>query len=80
MPNQYSGNRVVITGLGAVTPLGHEVDTFWKNILEGQWGIDRITLFDVSAYDCQIAGEVKDFDPVPSFPSPKEVRRTGRIA
>jgi 3-oxoacyl-[acyl-carrier-protein] synthase II len=80
MPNQYSGNRVVITGLGAVTPLGHEVDTFWKNILEGQCGIDRITLFDVSAYDCQIAGEVKDFDPVPSFPSPKEVRRTDRFA
>ncbi len=72
--------RVVVTGLGVVTPLGHDVDTFWKNVLAGQCGIDRITAFDVAAYDCQIAAEVKDFDPLQAFPSPKEVRRTDRFA
>lgn len=80
MSSHYGEHRVVITGLGAVTPLGHEIDTFWKNILEGQCGIDKTTLFDVSAYNCQIAAEVKDFDPASSFPSPKEVRRTDRFA
>jgi 3-oxoacyl-[acyl-carrier-protein] synthase II len=72
--------RVVVTGLGVVTPLGLEVDAFWQNILAGQCGIDKITAFDVSAYDCQIAAEVKDFDPLKAFPSPKEVRRTDRFA
>lgn len=72
--------RVVITGLGVVTPLGHEIETFWNNLLAGQCGIDRITAFDVTAYDCQIAAEVKNFDAVPSFPSPKEVRRADRFA
>lgn len=76
-----SERRVVITGLGLVTPLGTEVETVWKNLLEGQCGIDRITAFDPSAYDCQIAAQVKpDFNPVPAFPSPKEVRRTDRFA
>ena len=70
----------MITGLGAVTPLGHEIDTFWKQILEGQCGIDKITLFDASEYNCQIAAEVKGFDPASSFPTPKEVRRTDRFA
>jgi 3-oxoacyl-[acyl-carrier-protein] synthase II len=72
--------RVVVTGLGVVTPLGHDIDTFWQNILAGQCGIDRITAFDASAYDCQIAAEVKSFDPLPAFPSPKELRRTDRFA
>ncbi|MFO1497845.1 MAG: beta-ketoacyl-ACP synthase II [Verrucomicrobiota bacterium] len=72
--------RIVITGLGVVTPLGHEIETFWNNILAGQCGIGPNTAFDVSAYDCQIAAQVKDFDPLPAFPSPKEVRRTDRFA
>lgn len=80
MPSQHANHRVVITGLGAVTPLGHETDQFWQHIVEGQCGIDRITLFDTQGYDCQIAAEVKDFDPVRSFPSAKEVRRTDRFA
>ena len=71
--------RVVITGIGVISALGTEIDTFWRNILEGQCGIDRISLFDVSNYDCQIAAEVKGFDPAPAFPSPKEIRRTDRF-
>jgi 3-oxoacyl-[acyl-carrier-protein] synthase II len=78
MPNDWTERRVVITGLGAVTPLGHQMDVFWKNIVEGQCGVDRISAFDPSCFDCQIAAEVKDFDPTPAFPSPKELRRTDR--
>ena len=72
--------RVVITGLGVVSSLGQEIETFWKNIIEGQCGIDRITHFDPTAFDCQIAAEVKNFDPAPAFPSPKEIRRTDRYS
>ena len=78
MPSNWTERRVVVTGLGAVTPLGHQLDTFWKNLLAGQCGIDRITAFDATAFDTKIAGAVKDFDPTPAFPSPKEVRRTDR--
>src|SRR5258708_1680328 len=78
MPSSYSERRVVVTGLGAVSPLGNDVDTLWRNLLAGQCGIDRITAFDSTAFDCQIAAEVKNFDPAPAFPSPKEVRRTDR--
>lgn len=74
-----SDRRVVITGLGVVTPLGHQLDLFWSNLLAGQCGIDAITLFDAAEYDCRIAAEVKNFDPVPFLPSPKEVRRTDRF-
>lgn len=71
--------RVVVTGIGVINALGDEIDTFWQNILEGKCGIDRITAFDISDYACQIAAEVKEFDPKPAFPSPKEVRRTDRF-
>ena len=79
MPAHSYERRVVITGLGAVSPLGR-MDDLWKNVLAGQCGIDRITLFDVAKFDTQIAGEVKNFDPLPAFPSPKDVRRTDRYA
>ena len=72
--------RVVITGMGVVSPLGNTPDQLWNNLLEGQCGIDHIKAFDVSAYDCQIAGEVLDLDPTPAFPTPKEIRRTDRYA
>jgi 3-oxoacyl-[acyl-carrier-protein] synthase II len=75
-----SERRVVVTGLGVVTPLGHQLDTFWHNLINGQCGIDRITHFDASAFDTQIAAQVKDFDLAPAFPSPKEVRRTDRYS
>jgi 3-oxoacyl-[acyl-carrier-protein] synthase II len=72
--------RVVISGLGVVTPLGNQADVFWKNLLAGQCGIDRISAFDATPFDTQIAGEVKHFDPLPAFPSPKEVRRADRFS
>ena len=55
--------RVVITGMGAVTPVGIGVNAFWNNLLAGQNGIDRITLFDPCNLRSSLAGEVKDFDP-----------------
>jgi 3-oxoacyl-[acyl-carrier-protein] synthase II len=79
MPANWTERRVVITGLGVVSPLGR-MDEMWKNLLAGQCGIDRITLFDAAKFDTQIAAEVKNFDPVAAFPSPKEVRRTDRYA
>ena len=53
--------RVVVTGLGAVTPIGNTVDEFWAGIKEGKVGIGPITKFDASEYKVQIAAEVKDF-------------------
>ena len=76
MPTNWTERRVVITGLGIVAPLGHQVDVFWNNLVAGQCGVDKIASFDASGFDTQIAAEVKDFDPSPAFPSPKEVRRT----
>ncbi len=80
MPSNWIERRVVVTGLGIVSPLGNDVETFWKNLLAGQCGVDKITAFDAAAFDCQIAAQVKNFDPTPSFPSPKEVRRTDRFS
>ena len=79
MPN-WTERRVVITGLGAVTPLGHEVEGFWNSLLAGRCGVETITAFDASAFDTRIAAEVKNFDPSPAFPSPKEARRTDRYS
>jgi 3-oxoacyl-[acyl-carrier-protein] synthase II len=70
--------RVVITGMGAVTPIGNDLDTTWRNLQDGVSGIRRIQAFDTSAYDCQIAGELRDFDPKKYFRNPKEVRRSDR--
>jgi 3-oxoacyl-[acyl-carrier-protein] synthase II len=80
MAANWTERRVVVTGLGVVSSLGHDIETLWANILAGQCGIDRITAFDVSNYDCQIAAEVKNFEPGPAFPTPKELRRTDRFA
>jgi len=80
MASNWTDRRVVVTGMGVVSPLGTELDVFWKNLLEGKSGIDRIASFDPSMYATQIAGEVRDFNPTPAFPSPKEVRRTDRYA
>ncbi len=66
--------------MGVVTPLGHTLEGFWSSLINGQCGIDRITAFDASAFDTQIAGEVRNFDPTPAFPSPKEIRRTDRYS
>jgi 3-oxoacyl-[acyl-carrier-protein] synthase II len=80
MASNWTERRVVITGLGAVTPLGHQIDAFWANLIGGQCGIGKITRFDASEFDSQIAAEVRDFDPLPALPSPKEIRRTDRFA
>lgn len=66
--------RVVITGLGLVTPLGTGVDKTWKALCAGESGIGRITRFDPTGYDAQIAGEVKDFDPA-QFIEKKEIKK-----
>lgn len=55
--------RVVITGLGAVTPIGNNVDDFWKNLIGGKSGVGKITSFDTKDYDTKIAAEIKGFDP-----------------
>jgi 3-oxoacyl-[acyl-carrier-protein] synthase II len=69
-----SKRRVVITGLGIISPVGNTVEQAWLNILAGKSGISRITRFDSSALSCQIAGEVKGFD-VTEYISAKEARR-----
>jgi len=66
--------RVVVTGLGLVTPLGTGVEKTWKAICAGESGIGRITRFDPTGYDAQIAGEVKDFDPA-QFIEKKEIKK-----
>jgi 3-oxoacyl-[acyl-carrier-protein] synthase II len=68
-----------MTGAGVVSSLGHDAETLWRNLLAGECGIDKITAFDTTGYDCQIAAEVKNFDPAPAFPTPKELRRTDRF-
>jgi len=67
--------RVVITGIGVVSPVGSDVKTFWENITAGKSGIGKITKFDASEFPVQIAGEVKDFDPLEYFEK-KEIRKT----
>lgn len=69
-----SKRRVVVTGLGIVSPTGIGVEESWKNILAGQSGITRVTRFDASPFASQIAGEVKGFDPARYMPA-KEARR-----
>ena len=71
--------RVVITGMGVVTPVGNDLETFWSNLKNGVSGIRTIDAFDTTGYDCKIGGQVRDFDPKPFFKSPKDVRRTDRF-
>lgn len=70
-------NRVVITGLGAITPLGTGVEKFWQGLLEGKSGVDKITRFDVDKFSSKIAGEVNDFDPT-MYIDKKEAKRMDR--
>ena len=67
-------NRVVITGMGCVSPVGNDVETSWKRVLNGESGVERITHFDVSDYKTKIAAEVKSFDPSDLI-SKKDMRR-----
>ena len=70
--------RVVVTGLGAISPVGIGVAETWQNIVAGKSGIGRITRFDPSAFACQVAGEVKGFD-VTQYLPPKDARRMDRF-
>ena len=72
-------NRVVITGMGAITPLGQTPDAFWANLLAGKPGIGPMTLCDATDYPCRIAGEVRDFDPT-QYIDGKEARRMARFS
>src|SRR6201997_404675 len=72
--------RVVITGIGVITPLGIELETFWNNLKNGVSGIRKIQSMDASRFDTQIGGEVIGFDPKLYFKNPKDVRRTDRFA
>jgi 3-oxoacyl-[acyl-carrier-protein] synthase II len=75
----FEMTRVVITGMGAITPLGNDVETFWRNVVAGRSGVGPITLFDASAMKTRIAAEVKGFDPEAWF-GRKEARRMDRYA
>src|SRR5690606_31881869 len=72
--SHVSRRRVVVTGLGVISPVGNDVPTAWANLVAGKSGIARISRFDASAFTTQIAGEVKDFD-VAAYVPPKEARR-----
>jgi 3-oxoacyl-[acyl-carrier-protein] synthase II len=80
MASNGGERSVVVTGLGVVSPVGNDVRTFWTSLLAGQCGVDRITAFDATNFDCKIAAEVRNFDPTLALPSPKEIRRTDRFS
>ncbi|MGL6337933.1 MAG: beta-ketoacyl-ACP synthase II [Waterburya sp.] len=71
--------RVVITGLGAITPIGNNLTEYWQSLLQGRNGVGKITLFDASQHACQIAAEVKNFDPH-QYIDKKEAKRMDRFA
>ena len=74
--NQYP--RIVITGLGLVTALGRDADTFFNNLLEGKSGIGPLTRFDATNFTCKVAGEINDFD-AGQYMDPREARRSDRF-
>jgi 3-oxoacyl-[acyl-carrier-protein] synthase II len=78
MTNQQL-KRVVITGLGAITPIGNNLIEYWDALIKGKNGIDLISLFDASQYACKIAGEVKGFDPH-QYMEVKEAKRMARFS
>jgi 3-oxoacyl-[acyl-carrier-protein] synthase II len=73
-----STRRVVVTGLGTLTPLANDFPKTWDRLIRGESGIAPVTAFDTTGYDCRIAGEVRNFDPATAFKNPKDVRRTDR--
>ena len=76
-PAERGDRRVVVTGMGAITPIGNDVPSYWAALIAGRSGIDRISSFDPSRLDSRIAGEVKGFDADQVMPR-KEVRRNDR--
>lgn len=76
-PTHKEERRVVITGIGVVSPIGTGIEKFWTNLLAGQSGIEKISLFDASSFPCQIAAEVKDFD-AKQYLTPRQIRYFSR--
>jgi 3-oxoacyl-[acyl-carrier-protein] synthase II len=72
------GRRVVVTGIGLVCGVGNTTEEVWQNLLAGKSGVGRITQFDAAQFACQIAAEVKDFDPL-QFVEKKELKKMGRF-
>ncbi|MEL6157933.1 MAG: beta-ketoacyl-ACP synthase II [Cyanobacteria bacterium J06623_5] len=71
--------RVVITGMGAITPIGNTLETYWQGLMNGANGIGKISAFDASQHGSQIAGEVKGFDPL-DYMERKDIKRSARFA
>ncbi|HSI84791.1 MAG: beta-ketoacyl-ACP synthase II [Candidatus Methylacidiphilales bacterium] len=76
----FSQRRIVITGMGALSPLGLDVKSSWEGLAAGKSGVGLIQAFDTKDYDCKIAGEVRGFTPAPYFSAPKEARRADRYS
>ncbi|HEY9765030.1 MAG TPA: beta-ketoacyl synthase N-terminal-like domain-containing protein, partial [Chroococcales cyanobacterium] len=72
-------HRVVVTGVGVISPVGNDIATFWEALLSGKSGVGPITSFDASAQSVRIAGEVKDFDPT-LYLDRKEAKRIARFS
>jgi 3-oxoacyl-[acyl-carrier-protein] synthase II len=73
-----SERRVVISGMGVVSPVGNDLDSFWENLKAGRSGITRYQAFDSEKFDSKIAGEVHNFEPASFYKTPKDVKRTDR--
>ncbi len=73
-----SERRVVITGMGVISPVGNDLESFWESLRAGRSGITRYKAFDSEKFDSKIAGEVRDFEPTRYFKTPKDVKRTDR--
>ncbi|MDE0766827.1 MAG: beta-ketoacyl-ACP synthase II [Opitutaceae bacterium] len=78
MTDLADSQRVVVTGLGAITPIGLDVDSFFQGLLDGKNGISKVEAFDTEKFTCKIGGEIKDFDAT-NYMDPKAVRRNDRF-
>lgn len=74
-----SERRVVVTGMGVISPVGNTLEEFWTSIKEGRSGIRRYQAFDSTEHDCKIGGEIEGFEPSGYFKNPKAARRTDRF-
>ena len=74
-----SERRVVVTGIGVVSPVGNDLETFWNSLIQGKSGIRRYQAFDSTNFDCKIAGEIQNFEATKYFKVPKTIKRTDRF-
>ena len=79
MQNESKTPRVVVTGIGVISPIGNDKQTFWESLVAGKCGIGTVTRFDTTDYACKVAGEVKDFS-IDGYMDPKEAKRNDRYA